>query len=116
MSSVSDKELQDARARFVAILNEERAKVGLPPQAAQVVVKPVDEYMERWKAQAAGDQTQAFIRFNEERIARGESPLNARGEPIGPAAPLVVPALPSVVPDDDFFASKSGGVKTAKRY
>jgi len=90
MSITTEKELREARERFAEIINRERAKVGLPPQAAEVVTKPVDPYMERWKMQGGGDQTQVFIQMNADRVARGLRPLGASGVEIGADAPIVV--------------------------
>lgn len=115
MSVTTEKELQDARVRFAAIINAERAKVGLPPQAPETVTKPVDPYMERWKAQGAGDQTQAFIQMNAERVAHGLRPIGANGLEIGADMPAVVSAPPQVVPADDFFSAPTGGEKIARQ-
>lgn len=115
MSVVTEKELREARARFAAILNVERAKVGLPPLAPETTVKPVDPYMERWKAQGSGDQTQAFIQMNADRVSRGLRAIGANGVEIGSDAPVAMPALPPVVPSDDFFSTPFGSEKTAKQ-
>lgn len=115
MSITTEKELREARERFAALINAERAKVGLPPQAPETITKPVDPYMERWKNQAGGDQTEAFIRMNAERVARGELPLGANGQVVGGPTQITVPPPPPVVPEDDFFSQPTGGVKIAKR-
>lgn len=115
MSVTTEKELLDARVRFAAVINAERAKLGLPPQAPEAITKPVDPYMERWKQQAAGDQTQAFIQMNAERVARGLRPLGASGVEIGAEVPIVAPTPPPVVPADDFFSTPFGGEKIAKQ-
>lgn len=115
MSVTTEKELLDARVRFAAIINAERAKVGLLPLAPETVTKPIDPYMERWKQQGAGDQTQAFIQMNAERVSRGLRPIGANGQEIGGDAPVIVSAPPPVVPTDDFFSTPFGAEKTAKQ-
>lgn len=116
MSVTTDKQLREARERFAEIINRERAKLGLQPQAPEAVTKPVDPYMERWKTQGSGDQTQAFIQMNAERAARGEPIIGANGVAITAAAPVVVPSPPPLVPEDDFFSTTPSGQKIAKRY
>jgi hypothetical protein len=115
MGYPTEKELQAARERFQQLINQERAKVGLAPQTAAPAGKPVDSYMERWKTQGAGNATEAFIRMNAERVARGELPLGASGQPVGSSSSAVPVHLPEALPtsdEDDFFSD--AGPKIAK--
>lgn len=115
MSQTTQQELQAARARFAAIVNSERAKIGLAPVEPLSVEKPVDEYMERWKRQGAGNQTNTFIQMNAERISRGELPLGAAGQVVGETAVVAMPPPPVAEPMDDFFSTPVSGKKIAKQ-
>lgn len=99
----TEAELAAARERFWKLAGMKNPEQGKPP---------MDAWMEEWKLRGAGDKTQQFIEMNEQRIAQGLPPLNARGEPIGEVKP-VLPPVPKVVPDEDDFFSSPG---TAKRF
>lgn len=76
----------------------------------------VDPYMQAWANRPGPAQaTQTFLQMNEERIARGEPPLNSRMEPIveGPPTTMGVverqhfqTPLPTAAPDDFFSEVK----------
>lgn len=64
-----------------------------------------DPWMERWKTAAGGDQTLAYLRKNEERIAQGLPPLRADGTELTPAQLQPIPSFePTATPGDDFWS------------
>lgn len=78
---MSYDDTKDATARYWALVNVERAKLGQPPVAPPKPELPPS--MQKFLHMPGGSNaTQAYIAANQARLDRGEIPIGVNGKPI----------------------------------